>query len=79
MRSSVPLGPGSTHILQSADVDWFAVQVTPMHLCLKLQALCAPLVVSSVNSRGAPRHAGVRDLLAREKIGREMACDPTSM
>jgi hypothetical protein len=44
------------------DVDWFAVLVTPMHLGLKLQALWAPLLVPSVNSRGAPRHAGVRDL-----------------
>jgi hypothetical protein len=38
-------------------VDWFAVRVTPMHLGLKLQALCAPLLVPSVNSRGAPHHA----------------------
>jgi hypothetical protein len=44
------------------DVDWFAVRVTPTYLGLKAQALCAPLLVSSVNSRGAPRHAGVRDL-----------------
>jgi hypothetical protein len=43
------------------DVDWFAVQVTPMHLGLKLQALCGQLLVPSVNSSGAPSHAGVRD------------------
>jgi hypothetical protein len=27
------------------DVDWFAVQVTLMHLGLKLHTLCAPLIV----------------------------------
>jgi hypothetical protein len=47
---------------QDVDVDWFVVRVTPMHLGLMLQALCSPLLVSSVNSRGAPRHTGVRDL-----------------
>jgi hypothetical protein len=44
------------------DVDWFAVRVTLMHLGLKLQALCAPLLVPSFNSRGAPHHVGVKDL-----------------
>jgi hypothetical protein len=58
-------------------------RVTPMHLG-RMQALCAPLLVSSVNSRGAPRQASVSVLLAMEKIGPEMAdinfgCDPTSM
>jgi hypothetical protein len=43
-------------------VDWFAVRVTLMHLGLKLQALCALLLVPSVNSRGTARHTGVRDL-----------------
>jgi hypothetical protein len=38
------------------------VRVTQIHLGLKLQALCAPLLVSSFNSRGAPRRTGVRDL-----------------
>jgi hypothetical protein len=33
-----------------------------LHLGLMLQALCAPLLVPSVNSTGAPRHAGVRVL-----------------
>jgi hypothetical protein len=40
----------------------FVVRVTLMHLGLKLQALCAPLLVPSFNPRGAPRHAGFRDL-----------------
>jgi hypothetical protein len=49
-------------VVVAVDVDWFAVQVTPMHLSLKIQALCALLLVPSVNSRGASHHAGVRDL-----------------
>jgi hypothetical protein len=53
-------------------IDWFAVWVTPMHLGLKLQALCAPLLVPSVNSRGTPCRCQ-RPLLAREEIRREMA------
>jgi hypothetical protein len=52
----------AVNVKKNVEVDWFVVWVTPMHLGLKLQALCAPLLVPSVNSRGAPRHAGVRDL-----------------
>jgi hypothetical protein len=47
--------------------DWFCGRVAPMHLGLMLQALCAPLLVPSVNFRGAPRHAGVRDLYQQGK------------
>jgi hypothetical protein len=40
-------------------VDWRRglVTTTPMHLGLKLQALCAPPLVPSVISRGAPCQA----------------------
>jgi hypothetical protein len=42
-----------------------------MHL-RHMQALCAPLLVPSVNSRGAPRkHES--PLFAEEEIGREIA------
>jgi hypothetical protein len=71
-------------------VDWFAVGLplctyeVPMHLVGLQQAFCTPLLVSSVNARGAPRHASVSPRLAKEEIGQEMAdvnfaCDPTSM
>jgi hypothetical protein len=54
------------HIIQvgvwTVDVDWFCGQVAPMHLGLMLQALSAPLLVPSVNLRGARCHAGVRVL-----------------
>jgi hypothetical protein len=59
---SVLVGYGLIAFNHCVDVDWFAVPVTPMHLGLKLQALCAPLLVPSINSRGAPRHAGVKNL-----------------
>jgi hypothetical protein len=48
--------------LLPVDIDWFCGRLAPMHLGLMLQVLCAPLLVPSVNSRGAPRHTGVRDL-----------------
>jgi hypothetical protein len=57
MCDAIPLGRYGL-----IDVDWFADRVTPMHLGLKLKALCAPLLAPSVNSRGAPCHTGVRDL-----------------
>jgi hypothetical protein len=43
-------------------VDWFCGRVAPTHLGLMLQALCALLLVPSINSRGAPCHAGDRVL-----------------
>jgi hypothetical protein len=40
-----------------------------MHLGLKLQALYAPLLVSSVNSSGAPRHADTSVSEGRNRAG----------
>jgi hypothetical protein len=53
-------------------IDWYAVRghTAPMHLGRKQQALCAPLLVSPVISRGAPRQAMVESSISERWNGR---------